>query len=80
MKMKKWIISLVACSCLTAQGQQVGEVYHPESRAKQLLREAKLLYNERSYDMAEVLVRQAMDETLTHDAKHEASALMALIA
>ena len=80
MKMKKWIISLVACSCLTAQGQQVGEVYHPESLAEQLLREAKLLYNERSYDMAEVLVRQAMDETLTHDAKHEASALMALIA
>ena len=80
MKMKKWIISLLACGCLSAQGQQVGEVYRPESRAEQLLREAKLLYSEQSYDMAEVLTRQAMDEMLDSDAKHEASALMTLIA
>lgn len=80
MKMKKWIISLLACGCLSAQGQQVGEVYRPEGRAEQLLREAKLLYNEQCYDMAEVMTRQAMDETMTRDMEREASALMAMIA
>ena len=80
MKMKKWIISLLACGCLTAQGQQVGEVYRPEGSAEQLLREAKLLYDEQCYDMAEVLTRQAMAEMMTRDMEREASALMAMIA
>ena len=80
MKMKRWMMALLACGCLAAQGQQVGEVYRPESSAEQLLREAKLLYNEQCYDMAEVLTRQAMDETMTRDMEREASALMAMIA
>ena len=79
-KMRKIVILLLACSVLPIRAQYVGTTQQREVRSEQLLQEAKLLYNERSYDMAEELLNQVKDANPTHMQEHEAAALKALIA
>ena len=78
--MKKIVILLFVCNFLSAQAQHVGEVHCKVNHTEQLLQEARLLYNEHSYEMAEVLLQQVQDNQPTYTQKHEAAALLALIA
>ena len=78
--MKKIAILLLACSTLTAQAQYVEPAHRSDEHTERLIQEAKLLYNERSYDMAEELLGRVVDGTPTHAQQQEIAALQALIA
>ena len=78
--MRKIVILLLVCSVLPIQAQYADVVQQREMRSKRFLQEAKLLYNERNYDMAEELLHQVQNGNPTHIQEHEAAALLALIA
>ena len=80
MKMKKIAILLLACAALPMQAQTIGAVQHRAEHAEELLQEAKLLHNERSYDMAEHLLEQMLKGKTTRVQEREAVALLARIA
>ena len=80
MKMKKIAILLLACAALPMQAQTIGAVQHRAEYAEELLQEAKLLHNERSYDMAEHLLEQMLKGKTTRVQEREAVALLARIA
>ena len=72
MKMKKIAILLLACAALPMQAQTIGAVQHRAEHAEELLQEAKLLHNERSYDMAEHLLEQMLKGKTTRVQEREA--------
>ena len=78
--MKKIAIFLLACSILSVQAQHISTPQRQKKHTDELLQEAKLLYNERSYDMAEELIDQFLCGTPNYIQKREAAALLALIA
>ena len=78
--MKKIAILLLACSVLPVQAQYVCVEHRNVSHTEKLLQEAKLLYDERCYDMAEELLGQMQREKVNNVQKHEAMLLQALIA
>ena len=79
--MKKLVILLLSCSALSGQAQQINPVYDNTERTDQLLNNAKLLYNERSYDMAgEYLRRAEQQKNITSAQGHEIDLLQTLIA
>ena len=80
MKMRKFVILMVACSALSVQAQYVETVHRNEGHTERLLQEAKLLYTEHCYDKAGELLNQAERSSLTHAQQHEVAAMQALIA
>ena len=78
--MKKIAILLLAGYMLPAQAQTIDAVQDCNECAEEMLQEAKLLYSERSYDMAEHLLEQMMKRKLTRMQEHEVEALLARIA
>ena len=78
--MKKIMILLLACCALPIQAQYVGVPYRNDVCVESLLQKARLLYNERSFNMAEELLRQVLEDNPTYQQRHEAVALSALIA
>ena len=79
--MKKIVILLLSCSALSVQAQLINPVYDNTERTDQLLNDAKLLYNEHSYDMAGEFLRQAEQQKgITAAQCHEIDFLQALIA
>ena len=78
--MKRIILLLLGCCVLSAHAQRIGAVYGHEESIEQILQRARLLYDERSYDMAEELLKQVQRDTPTRMQEHEAAALSALIA
>ena len=71
---------LLVCVLLPVQAQYIGTAQRRGEHTERLLREAELLYNERSYDMAEELLEQVLQGNLTCVERHEATALQVLIA
>ena len=71
---------LFACSILPMQAQYVNKVHRNDEYAEKVLQEAKLLYDECCYDMAEELLSSVEGKDLDQVQKHEAKALLALIA
>ena len=78
--MKKIAILLLACAILPMQAQYIKSVHRNDAHIERVLQEAKLLYNERCYDMAEELLNQVQDWKLTGTERHEVTALRVLIA
>ena len=78
--MKKIAILLLACSVLPLQAQYVGVAHRDVAHTERLLQEAKLLYDERCYDMAEELLSQVQRGAVNSVQEHEVAALQALIA
>lgn len=78
--MKKITILLLVCSTLTVQAQYVESAHRNDARTEELLQAAKLLYNERSYDMAEEFLDKVAEGGLTHAQQQEVASLQALIA
>lgn len=79
-KSKQIVVLLLACYVLPIQAQYVGAVYRHEEQAEQVLQKARLLYHACSYDMAEELIGQMKRGVMTPLQRHEADALLTLIA
>ena len=77
--MKKVFVLLLACSVLPIRAQYIHTAHRNDDCTKRLLQEAKLFYNEHSYDMAEELLDQLLSGNPTHMQRHEADALRTLI-
>ena len=78
--MKKIVILLLACYILPLQAQYVGTEHRNDNRVEWQLREAKLLYNEHSYNMADELLGKVLSSNPTYEQRREAVALSAFIA
>lgn len=78
--MRKIVIFILACSILPIQAQYINAPQYQNDYAERLLLEAKLLYNEHSYDMAEELLDQLQNNNPTYVQEHEAATLLTLIA
>ena len=78
--MKKIVLFILACSILPIQAQYINATQQHKEQAEKLLIEAKLLYNEHSYGMAEELLSQVQSNNPTYAQAHEAATLMTLIA
>ena len=78
--MKKIIVTLLVCCVLPIQAQYVSAPYRSDVRVESLLEKARLLYNERSFTMAEELLQQVLCDNPTYQQRHEAVALSVLIA
>lgn len=78
--MKKIVLFILACSILPIQAQYINAPQQHKEQAEKLLIEAKLLYNEHSYGMAEELLSQVQSNNPTYAQAHEAATLMTLIA
>lgn len=78
--MKKIVILLLACYMLPIQAQYVGMVHRNDEHTEKLIKKAKLLYNERSYEVAKELLSKVQSSNPTHSQQHEADALLTLIA
>ena len=63
---------LFACSILPMQAQYVNKVHRNDEYAEKVLQEAKLLYDECCYDMAEELLSSVEGKDLDQVQKHEA--------
>ena len=74
------MILLLACCALPIQAQYVGVPYRNDECVESLLQKVRLLYNERSFNMAEELLRQVLEDNPTYQQRHEAVALSALVA
>ena len=79
-RMKKIIVTLLVCCVLPIQAQYVSAPYRSDVRVESLLQKARLLYNERSFTMAEELLQQVLCDNPTYQQRHEAVALSVLIA
>ena len=79
-KMKKIVILLLTCAILPMQAQNIKNVLRNDEHSERLLQEAKLLYNEHCYDMAEELLDQVQRESLTQAQQHKVAYLQSLIA
>lgn len=78
--MKKIVILLLACAVLPVQAQRIGTPQRNDGHTERMLQEAKLLYSEHSYAMAEELLDRVVNGDPTYTQRHEAAALKALIA
>ena len=78
--MKRLALLLWFCSSLPVVAQHISSTYNGNTNTENLLREAKLLYNERCYNMAEELLLQVQCSNPNHLQQHETAALLALIA
>lgn len=78
--MKKIVILLMACAVLPMQAQYVSTAQYAGEGAERLLQEAEILYNERSYDMADVVLDELLDGSPTYVQRREVAAMKALIA
>ena len=78
--MKKIVILLLACCILPMQAQYVGKTHRNDEYTERLIQQAKLLYNEHSFDTAKELLNEVKHSNPTHLQQHEADALLALIA
>jgi len=81
--MKKYIILTILCGAITAQAQDIGTAYSHYTRPdipELQLKQARLLYNEHSYDIAETLLREVLATSPTATQEREAATLLTLIA
>lgn len=79
-KMKKVIILWMACAVLPIRAQYVGTTQRGCEGAERLLQEAELLYNARSYGMAEEWLDELQRGSLTYVQRHVVEAMGVLIA
>lgn len=71
------------CVALSVHAQNVGTVgtgYVRTDVPERLLAQASMLYNEGSYDVAEVMLRAVVDADATDEQRREAAAMLVLIA
>ena len=82
-KKKKYTILIFLCMALSLHAQDVGTAssnYVRTDVPEKMLREARILYNEKSYDMAEELLMRLLDAEATDVQEREAAAMLTLIA
>ena len=64
--MKKIVILLLACCILPMQAQYVGKTHRNDEYTERLIQQAKLLYNEHSFDTAKELLNEVKHSNPTH--------------
>lgn len=81
--MKKYLLLFLLCGSLSVQAQDISTIgsnyTRPETPERQL-QQARLLYNEQQYDMAEKLLQELMSSAHTPAQESEAESLLVLIA
>ena len=81
--MKKFIISSLLLCALSVNAQITGPTtgaYIHDGTPEQLLRQARLLYNEGSYDIAEALLQTIETDKLSDTQRREAATMLTVIA
>lgn len=81
--MKKFIISSLLLCTLSVNAQITGPTtgaYIHDGTPEQLLRQARLLYNEGSYDIAEALLQTIETDKLSDTQRREAATMLTVIA
>lgn len=81
--MKKYLILSLLCGVITAQAQDIGTAssnYLRTDIPEKQLQQARLFYNEHSYDQAEAMLHYVVASSPTATQEREAAALLVLIA
>ena len=81
--MKKLFIIPLLCGAIVTQAQIIGHTtgsYTATPDQEHQLHKARLLYNEKNFDMAEVLLRNIIDDAATTTVQREAETILTLIA